>query len=87
MLLNDIIGELFSKREKPVVSEWDNPTVRKHGDPDFTSGRELGELNHLSSQRKRKQICDSVSSGERKRKSLNFAFGRRVAGPLLFKFI
>ena len=30
------------------------------------------EVNHLSTSRKRKQKCDSVSSGERTRKSLNF---------------
>ena len=33
--------------------------------------REPGELKHLSSRRKRKKIFDSVSSGERKRKSPN----------------
>lgn len=31
-----------------------------------------GELKHLSTPRKRKKITDSVSSGERKRNSLNF---------------
>ena len=30
-----------------------------------------GEVNHLSTRRKRKQISDSVSSGERTRNSLN----------------
>ena len=33
--------------------------------------REPGELKHLSSRRKRKKTIDSVSSGERKRKSPN----------------
>ena len=35
------------------------------------AGREPGELKHLSSRRKRKKTIDSVSSGERKRKSPN----------------
>ena len=34
-------------------------------------GGEPGELKHLSSRRKRKKTIDSVSSGERKRKSPN----------------
>ena len=36
----------------------------------FTAGATPGELKHLSTRRKRKRI-DSVSSGERKRKSPN----------------
>ena len=36
----------------------------------ITYGREPGELKHLSTRRKRKKF-DSVSSGERKRKSPN----------------
>ena len=42
--------------------------------------RERGEVKHLSTRRKRKQLSDSVSSGERKRIRLNHAHvivGRR----------
>ncbi len=41
--------------------------------PSESIGRqgEPGEVNHLSTPRKRKQLSDSVSSGERKRNSLN----------------
>ena len=34
-------------------------------------GGERGEVKHLSTRRKRKQVSDSVSSGERKRRRLN----------------
>ena len=51
----------------PQISEWGNPsgviqTSRK--------GREPGEVKHLSNRRKRNRR-DSLSSGERKGKSLN----------------
>jgi hypothetical protein len=39
-----------------------------------------GELKHLSNPRKINQVRDSVSSGERKRISLNSDANRRVAG-------
>src|SRR5699024_6002587 len=46
------------------------PTILKIWYP---KGGETGELKHLSTRRKRKQISDSVSSGERTRISPNHA--------------
>jgi hypothetical protein len=43
------------------------PTLSEH----IGQGGERGELKHLSTPRKRKQGSDSLSSGERKGKSLN----------------
>ena len=51
----------------PEMSEWGNPARVMFGHP---KGSERGELKHLSTRRKRNQR-DSVSSGERKRNSLN----------------
>jgi hypothetical protein len=57
----------------PEISEWDNP--RRDYLPAvgefIAGGSEPGELKHLSTQRKRKQVSDSPSSGERKGTSLN----------------
>ena len=50
-------------------SRWEHRLPRSEY---IGSWSEPGEVNHLSTQRKRKQISDSVSSGERTRKSLNF---------------
>ena len=52
-------------RKQPEMSEWGNPAGVM---PRHPTGREPGELKHLSSPRKRE---DSASSGERKRSSPN----------------
>ncbi|PKL46456.1 MAG: hypothetical protein CVV39_07215 [Planctomycetes bacterium HGW-Planctomycetes-1] len=56
----------------PAISEWGNPL---RGQPATSrsqkSGRQPGEVKHLSTRRKRNQSRDSVSSGERKRNSQN----------------
>jgi hypothetical protein len=51
----------------PWMSEWGNPIRCCLID----DSREPPELKHLSRERKRKQISDSVSSGERTRNSPN----------------
>ena len=51
----------------PQISEWGNPIRWRR----ITERRKPGELKHLSTRRRRKQVSDSVSSGERKRNSLN----------------
>jgi hypothetical protein len=68
---------------KPGTSDVVSPVTEYIG-----GGGERGEVKHLSTRRKRKQISDSVSSGERKRKRLNrmrVIAGRRcvcgVVGP------
>ncbi len=52
---------------EPIVSEWGNPRALIRTDP-ACAGRELGELKHLSTLRKRKK---SRSSGERNGICLN----------------
>ena len=47
------------------------PTMLKTWYHAFGRGGKRGELKHLSSRRKRKQVSDSVSSGERTRNSPN----------------
>ena len=54
----------------PAVSEWGNPPDGSIGKPHASVSGERLELKHLSRGRKR-NYKDSVSSGERKRKSLN----------------
>ena len=48
---------------KPGTSDVVSPCTEYIG-----VGRERGEVKHLSTRRKRKQVSDSVSSGERKRR-------------------
>ena len=48
---------------KPGTSDVVSPTPEYIG-----CGGERGEVKHLSTRRKRKQVSDSVSSGERKRR-------------------
>ena len=55
----------------PEISEWGNPPARVSRPQSIRPGSEPGELKHLSNQRKRNQ-SDSLSSGERTGKSLNF---------------
>ena len=73
-----VTGEL-PRSFDPMVSEWGNPL---HFMKDLTpkcfpqgrlyeSTREPPELKHLSRARNINQLRDSVSSGERKRNSLN----------------
>jgi hypothetical protein len=50
------------------MSEWGNPARVISGNPEREAT--LGELNHLSNPRKRNQCRNSLSSGERKGKSL-----------------
>ncbi len=74
-----VVGEL-PRSFDPAVSEWGNPSIIS-GDPDVMSGGVPPELKHLSKGRKRNQR-DSVSSGERKRNSLNPERNRRgLQGP------
>ena len=49
-------GKSSNRRYQPLVSEWGNPVPSNRDDqvPSGTWG-ELGELKHLSNQRKRKQ--------------------------------
>ena len=66
------------------MSEWGNPSFDSSEDiPDANRGGERGELKHLSTRRRRKQVSDSASSGERTRSSPNRAgFGPGgVVGP------
>jgi hypothetical protein len=78
-------------RFDPEISEWGNlVTLISHRffpKPDLRIIREVkkedaipGEVKHLSNRRKRKRI-DSVSSGERKRKSPNRRLVSGVVGP------
>ena len=62
------VGELPRSCD-PAVSEWGNPPA-SGGEPRASVSGERLELKHLSRGRKR-NYRDSVSSGERKRKSLN----------------
>ena len=58
----------------PHVSEWGNPMgVRSHNPlvSEVARGSRRGELKHLSTRRKRNQVRDCLSSGERNGKSLN----------------
>ena len=64
-----VVGELPYSCD-PAVSEWGNPPDGSIGDSDVTSERERLELKHLSRGWKRNHR-DFVSSGERKRNSLN----------------
>ena len=62
------------KSVDPYVSEWGNPIGVKSYNPDLSevgSGSRRRELKHLSTSRKRNQVRDSLSSGERNGKSLN----------------
>ena len=65
-------------RFDPEISEWGNLMVLIRHRPFLNKDRERhaipGEVKHLSNRRKRKRI-DSVSSGERKRNSLNSTRG------------
>ena len=68
-------GELEISND-PKISEWGNPLWEDHSITyeKYDEGRP-GELKHLSTRRKRKIEIDSVSSGERKRRSPNQAIG------------
>jgi len=64
------------KSVDPCVSEWGNPIGVASYYPGLSkvgSGSRRGELKHLSTRRKRNQVRDSLSSGERNGKSLNRA--------------
>ena len=71
-------------RFDPEISEWGNPMVLiRHclfPNKDREKRAIPGEVKHLSNRRKRKRI-DSVSSGERKRKSPNRGLVPGVVGP------
>ncbi len=54
----------------PQVSEWGNPSAFGQRPPIYRRGQR-GELKHLSTPRKREQVSDSASSGERTRISPN----------------
>ena len=62
----------------PRISEWDNPP-HLCGIPALRGG-ERGELKHLSTPRRRKQISDSPSSGERTGNSPNPLRGNAPRG-------
>ena len=64
-----VVGELPRSCD-PAVSEWGNPPDGSIGEPRVSASGERLELKHLSRGRKR-NYRDSVSSGERKRNSLN----------------
>ena len=55
----------------PRISEWDNPAAIRRLSRAKCTGGERGELKHLSTRRKRKQLSDSPSSGERPGNSPN----------------
>ena len=62
------------KSVDPHVSEWGNPMgVKSHdgGTSEVVSSSRRRELKHLSTSRKRNQVRDPPSSGERNGKSLN----------------
>ena len=71
-------------RFDPEISEWGNLVVLIRHRLFLNKDREKhaipGEVKHLSNRRKRKRI-DSVSSGERKRKSPNRGLVPGVVGP------
>ena len=74
-------------RFDPEISEWGNLVVLISHRSFLKPAREVrerdaipGEVKHLSNRRKRKRI-DSVSSGERKRKSPNRGLVLGVVGP------
>ena len=71
-------------RFDPEISEWGNPAElilrRLFPNKDREKRAIPGEVKHLSNRRKRKRI-DSVSSGERKRKSPNRELAPGVVGP------
>ena len=51
-------GKSSSRRYQPLVSEWGNPSLCKQAEPAplYGAGGELGELKHLSTQRKRNHM-------------------------------
>ncbi len=58
----------------PHVSEWGNPAGVRSSDPvpsEVGVGSRRRELKHLSTSRKRNQVRDPPSSGERNGESLN----------------
>ena len=55
---------------EPWVSAWGNPSAFGQRPPIYRGGQR-GELKHLSTPRKREQVSDSASSGERTRSSPN----------------
>jgi hypothetical protein len=58
----------------PHMSEWGNPIEVKFYDPNLSEvglGGRRRELKHLSTSRKRNQVRDTPSSGERNGYSLN----------------
>ena len=58
----------------PYVSEWGNPVGVASYDPKLSEvglGGRRRELKHLSTSRKRNQVRDTLSSGERNGYSLN----------------
>ena len=71
-------------RFDPEISEWGNPVALVGHRLFLNKDREKraipGEVKHLSNRRNRKRI-DSVSSGERKRKSPNRELAPGVVGP------
>jgi hypothetical protein len=77
-------------RVDPWVSEWGNPAGVTAGDGGpkgpfkgpASRQAKPGEVKHLSNRRNRKRTIDSVSSGERSRKSPNpQGFLRGLKGP------
>jgi hypothetical protein len=68
--------------DDPGMSEWGNPSraIGLPCDESIVTRSERGEVNHLSTPRKRKQASDSASSGERTRNSLNRAIRKESAG-------
>ena len=71
-------------RFDPEISEWGNPVElilhRLFPNKNREKRAIPGEVKHLSNRRNRKRI-DSVSSGERKRKSPNRELAPGVVGP------
>lgn len=58
----------------PYMSEWGNPIGVKSYNPNLSEvglGSTRRELKHLSTSRKRNQVRDTLSSGERNGYSLN----------------
>ena len=68
--------------DNPEMSEWGNPSrvIGLPSDEYIVGWSERGEVNHLSTPRKRKQNSDSDSSGERTRNRLNRAIRKESAG-------
>jgi hypothetical protein len=68
-----VVGEA-SKARDPAVSEWSNPLKSNLEDFVFCTRGQPPELKHLSRGRKK----NSLSSGERKGRSLNLVLRTRI---------